>query len=236
MLIFSLYAGGGYAASIDLVEWAMNVDGVIDNSVANIDDFDLATGLGTVSTKVTGAGDHFVGFFFDHEIIEQGNSYFNESGSANGVLATGQSWEIDEPSSQDGSQRNGDGNKPYFGDVYYNLADSGPSVSYLDNQIFYDWIDDQSLVNSDLSTPVKDDVSVAMGWNFNLGLDETVIISLFVSIDQPESGFYLAHNDLDSGDSIFFSSSIALIPAPATLILVLIGFLGIVRHKRLIVS
>jgi len=81
-------------------------------------------------------------------------------------------------------------------------------------------------------------VSVAMGWNFNLGLDEMAIISMFVSVDQPGSGFYLAHDDLDSGDSIYFSSSLSIIsaaapvPAPSTLLLLIIGMLGIVKHKR----
>ena len=246
ILIFSLYAGGGYAANIDLYGgWAVNIDGVVTDSLFNdpipsnvdISAFNESTGVGSILVNLTAPlGAHSVDFFFDHEIDESINTYFNENGSASGSLVSGQSWEIDEPGY--GSGRDGDGNVLYFGDIYWNLDDSDKNTSYFDNQIFYDWYDDQSLVNSDGSTPVKDDVSVAMGWNFNLGLDEMAIISMFVSVDQPGSGFYLAHDDLDSGDSIYFSSSLSIIsaaapvPAPSTLLLLIIGMLGIVKHKR----
>ena len=55
------------------------------------------TGLGTITVNVSDAGPHYVSWFFDDEIDEVDNTYFNEYGFTSGSLAVGQSWEIDEP-------------------------------------------------------------------------------------------------------------------------------------------
>ena len=72
--------------------------------------FDTATGLGTATATVTGAGIHNVLFFLDIEIDEAINTFFNEFGSVIGAPGAGLSWEIDEP---------GFGG---FGDIYANFV------------------------------------------------------------------------------------------------------------------
>ena len=83
-----------------LEDWIFNIDGVIS------EDFfgdplpttgSLVDGLGTLSLDITDEGSHNVIGFFDFEIAEDLNTFFNESGTATGLPATGQSWEIDVP-------------------------------------------------------------------------------------------------------------------------------------------
>ena len=81
----------------------MNLDGGVtvkgDPFPATVDthSFDLQTGLGTVFITVSGLGSHGVSVFVDHEIEQLVNGFTNEFGDAQGALAAGQSWEIDEP-------------------------------------------------------------------------------------------------------------------------------------------
>jgi len=69
--------------------------------------FDWNAGLGTISIAYypAVADDSFLIAFFDHEILEPGNSYFNEFGTISGAVAAGQSWEIDEPGYEFGDIR-----------------------------------------------------------------------------------------------------------------------------------
>lgn len=108
------------AASIDLYQWLFNIDGAIHESAtypvggeplpAEITGSLDASGLGTLSTSISGAGSHSFVAYFDFEIDEASNTYFNEFGSANGLLSAGQSWEIDEPF--------------LVGDIYFNAIDA----------------------------------------------------------------------------------------------------------------
>lgn len=89
------------AGPIDLYEFAFNLDGQVSVGVAppqvNASGFDTATGLGTVTLQVRGAGQRQASLFVDHEIDETINTFFNESASSHGTAAAGQAWEIDEP-------------------------------------------------------------------------------------------------------------------------------------------
>ncbi len=85
-----------------LFEQALNVDGNVYDAVTSapwIDRsaFDSDTGLGRISLNLSGAGSHQVLGFFDHEIDEADNTFYNEYGTASGSTASGASWEIDEP-------------------------------------------------------------------------------------------------------------------------------------------
>lgn len=87
------------AAVITLWEHQVNINGAIaaSGSGINLSAFDTTTGLGTITVTVSSAGANYVGLFVDHEIDEEDNTFFNESGSASGTPGSGQSWEIDEP-------------------------------------------------------------------------------------------------------------------------------------------
>ena len=67
-----------------------------------------AEGLGILTWNTSIVGNHNFVAFFDHEIDESINTFFNEYGLANGTPASGQSWEIDEPGYA-------------FGDIYSNV-------------------------------------------------------------------------------------------------------------------
>ena len=114
---------GASAAEINLFDYGFNIDGTVSvptmgdpvPGVADISGFDDITGLGSISMTIIGVGAHYAVLFVDHEIDESVNTYYNENGSATGVAAAGQSWEIDEPGF-------------VFGDIFLNFM-----ASTLDN-------------------------------------------------------------------------------------------------------
>lgn len=95
-----------YAVPI-LYDWVFNINGDIydplssDPLPASLDDsgFDWETGLGSITLNHIPAepGECFLGFFFDHEIDETGDLYWNEYGSISGDMPGYCTWEIDEP-------------------------------------------------------------------------------------------------------------------------------------------
>jgi hypothetical protein len=101
MMLLVLIAPTAPAAEIVLFDYGFNIDGTAyypgDSVPINDAAFDYNTGLGTITATIAGIGYHrFIGFF-DHEIDEVANTFFNENGEAVGSLASGQLWEIDEP-------------------------------------------------------------------------------------------------------------------------------------------
>jgi len=213
-----------YATQITLLDYGINIDGVsafptqgdtLPDKV-DTDSFDDNSGLGTISVTIAGMGDHFIGLFVDHEIDEGINTFFNETGMATGVPAAGQSWEIDEP---------GFGN----GDIFINFTDSDNSLgSRLDNGIG---------VSVFGTTSFPDDMAMAMGWNVNLAANESVTVKFLLDTFVP-SDFYLAHNDPDSSQSIYLSSSLSFkitpdaVPEPSTIILLSSGLIGIIALRK----
>ena len=219
-LLFICHAGPGSAATIDLWDYAFNIDGTLSYATTpaggDLSGFDDWTGIGTISVEMTGAGDHYFVAFFDHEIDQDYNTFFqNEYGEAVGTAAAGQSWEIDEPGYA-------------FGDIYDNV----PAGS-LDNF-------------NNVPTGWEDDVSMAMGWDFYLESYQTATISLILSTENPGSAFYLSQTDPDSEATIYFSSTLTIsgddpgtgddnnniVPEPSTIILFGIGLLGLAGAGR----
>lgn len=209
----------GAWATPDLFDWAFNIDGGVTKAPAgyNLAGMPVTTALGindlgvlTWSTDAVGV--HSFLAFFDYEIDEATNSYFNESGSFLNAPAVGQSWEIDEPG--------------YLGgDIFTNLL-----AGDLDS-------------TNALPAGQEDDVSMAMGWTFNLNSGEMATITLTLSGLEPTSGFYLTqHDDDPNSESIYFSGNLRItgggpdpVPEPATMLLMgggLVGLLGASRRKR----
>lgn len=200
------------ATTIGLFEYAFNIDGAVTNGAApagvNLASFSTATGLGTISATISGAGNHYFGAFFDHEIDEALNTYFNEFGATSGSAMAGLSWEIDEPGY-------------FFGDIYDNFL-----VSALDN------------ANGVPPSGLEDDVSMALGWNFSLNAGEQAILSFLLSETMPTGGFYLSQTDHDSSASIYLSTALKIegnipgIPEPSILWLLGVGLLGAATHSQ----
>ena len=204
-----------WAATIALFDYGFNIDGTVSMpfqgdpvpSGVNLSGFDDITGLGAIGITMTGAGAHSFDAFFDHEIDEPINTFFNEIGATTGTALAVQSWEIDEP---------GDVN----GDIFLNFENSA-----LDNGIG---------TSVFVDTVFPDDVSMAMGWDFSLASGDMALIELVLSEVAPASGFFLSHSDPASNATIYLSSSLTVIPVPAAVWLFgsgLLGLIGIARRK-----
>jgi hypothetical protein len=202
------------AATLSLFDYGVNIDGTVSVPTqgdpvppqVNIAGFNTSTGIGAIAVMVSGLGIHNVDLFVDHEIDENTNGFFNETGSTSGVAMTGQSWEIDEPGFIDG-------------DIFENFE-----ASLLDGKI------GESIYGN---TSFPDDVSMAMGWDFSLDVGEMATITYLLSTTAPSSGFYLVQTDPDSPGSVYLSGRLAIsgtgVPVPATLALMMIGLGGLAR-------
>lgn len=56
-----------------------------------------------------------------------------------------------------------------------------------------------------------DDVAMALAWSFALQPGETGSLSFLLGTEQP-SGFHLRHSDPDSGESVYFSAALRIVP------------------------
>jgi hypothetical protein len=201
-----------------LFDWAFNIDGGLtfpgDALPASVDAtlFDFTTGLGIIDVTLSGAGTHNVTGFFDHEIDESINTFFNENGVTGGAPSAEQSWEIDEPGY-------------IFGNIFDNLL-----ANTLD--------DFNALSVADF--PFGEDVSMAMGFDFSLAASETATVSFNLSETNDAPGFWLQQFDPDSVASVFFWGDITIsggepptaLSEPSTLSLFAIGLAGIAWVRR----
>jgi hypothetical protein len=210
LFVFSIRISKASATSF-LYDWAFNVDGAIyefmaGDSMPTTGALD-GEGLGTLTWTTDVAGSHNFIAFFDHEIDEAINTFFNEYGEAIDTPTVTQSWEIDEPGY-------------LFGDIYDHVL-----AGSLDN-------------TNAVPEATPDDVSWAIGWDFDLVAEESATITLNLSDTTPTSGFYLAQTDPDFDETIYYSSTIDIIsvaiPEPGTMILfgsLLLGIIGGTNKK-----
>ena len=199
LLFLTLGVSGGAAATVDLYDWAFNIDGTV---TAAPDEYVITgmpvTGtldsndLGTLAWTTSAVGSHSFIAFFDYEIDEAINTFSNEYGEAVSTPAATQSWEIDEPGY-------------LLGDIYDHVL-----AGSLDN-------------NNTVPGAIPDDVSWAIGWDFVLAVDHTATISLVLAGSAPASGFYLSQTDPDSNETIYYSSNLTIAPVPLPGTMVLLG-------------
>ncbi|MBC8236388.1 PEP-CTERM sorting domain-containing protein [bacterium] len=187
------------------------------------------TGLGTIvfdiqrAAGVLGSVFGSLHTYFDLEVDETINTFFNEYGDAD-TLGSGvnpNAVEIDEPGFS-------------FGDIYLNFEDGA--------------LDNTNAVPITLF-PDGEDVSVALGWeNFELLEGQSATLTIVASdmgATAPGSSFTIRHIDPDSPATITFSGALEIkggastsppagvIPEPSTFILLGFGLLGLLAGRQL---
>ncbi len=217
LLLICIASPGATAATIELYDWAYNINGTVTSQPAFPAGVDPVTGLGTwtITFQPNLAGSYSVLSYFDFEIDQGLNTWFNERGTIAPPAAAGQSWEIDEP-----------GYAGIMGDIWANFKDG-----VLDN------------TNAFAGQPdLRDDVAMALGWDFALTGTQKAVIDFRLATSPPGGPFYLIQSDDDSQASIFFSSSLSVqetggenvIPEPGTVVLLLsgLGLIAVVRLRK----
>jgi hypothetical protein len=205
-VLLALSPAPASADAIGLAEYKL----ILGGGSANLSAFDEATGLGTITVTATGAGPRYISAFFDHEIVETDNTFFNEYGFAVGTAPAGLTWEIDEP---------GFGST-YTGDIYDNFL-----AGTLDNKVF----------GGVFSGP--EDVSMALAWSFSGGgvvqflLGESAPSGFYLEQTDPDSGqsIYLS--------SQFTPEGVPGVPEAGSLVIlgvfaVSVGLVSVTRRLR----
>ena len=191
------------AATITLFQYDLNSGG----GGTNLSGFDTSTGLGTIVVTVAAAGNHSVLAFFDHEIDEATNTFFNEYGEAVGAPAAGQSWEIDEPGY-------------VYGDIYANFlagaldnANGVPASAPDDVSMALGWT--FSLAADETAYIIFRVSEIAPSSGFFL---------IQTDPDSPAAIYLSSNLDIRGGGG--------QIPEPASMILLALGLLGVIALKK----
>lgn len=81
-------------------------------------------------------------------------------------------------------------------------------------------LDNSNAVTSDS----VDNVSMALGWNSTLAVDEHVRVKFYISETMPDNVFFLSHTDQESNETAYFYSDIEVSGTPEPTTIVLLGF------------
>jgi hypothetical protein len=199
-----LAASAANATTIDLAEYGVNVNGDLTPPGVNSSGFDFGTGLGSLVITVKGLGAQQVLGFFDHEIDEAINTFFNEEGGTSGSPAAGQSWEIDEPGW-------------VFGDIYSNFV-----AGTLDNSIGFPGTDDVSMAMGWLFSLKAGETGVVTFVLSTVKPGSGFYLSHFDADSDATIYFY-------SGLRIFGGGQV---PEPGSILLLGIGLLGLASARQ----
>jgi hypothetical protein len=190
------------AGVINLYDWAYYADGTtyenfLGDSMPTTGSLD-SDGLGTLSWTTSTPGNHTFIAFFDHEIDEATNTFFNEYGAATGSPANGQSWEIDEPGY-------------LFGDIYDNVL-----AGSLDNSNGV-----PITAPDDVSMALGWDFSLNPGFVATIQLllsDKAPNSGFYLSQTDPDSSVTIYYSS---------SLNVAPVPIPGAVLLLGSGLLGL---------
>lgn len=211
-LLFVVILISTASATSSLWDWAFYIDGATfekskGHSMPVSGALD-AEGLGTLTWQTNAAGLHRFIAFFDHEIDEKTNTYFNEYGEAINTPNAGQSWEIDEPGF-------------VFGDIYDNVLGGS--------------LDNTNGVPQ--ATPNDVSMAMGWGFTLTAGQNAIITLALagtapgsgfYLSHRDPDSQqaiFFSSALNIQGGGGP------APIPEPGTVILLFFGIFGIFGLK-----
>lgn len=208
VIFLSLSVSSAFATP-DLYGWMFNIDGPVteygdeyDTSGMPVDGTLGADDFGTLTWSTSTGGTHNFIAYFDYEITEVGNTWLNEHGAATGALATGQTWQIDDP------------NNYGAGNIYDNLYDNTLSNT---NSIS---------PAGDVAWAMGWDFDLAAGETavITMILGDSIPVSGFY-LSQTD-------NDTNESIYFSGSMNIQPIPEPATMLLLGTGLAGLFGYKR----
>lgn len=211
LMLLAIGGGSAVAGPVELFEYAFNVNGsfahnakpVVPGTVINTAGFDFTTGLGTIT--------------IDYDPGTTGNKFLIiwlnlDSESADNTF-------FNEYASVNGAAP---------ANLMWEIDEPGYTTGNIFDNVQNNTLDGINGVPQ--ASP--DDVSVAIGWNFNLAAGESALMTLNIGTNRP-GGFSIQQTDPDTPVDIYFSTGLKInggggpiIPEPSTVVL-LGGGLGV---------